>query len=112
MTKIQVRNSRTRKWISQTISILVRNERNLQGEYSYSSSTDTKRIRRVKHLAQGHTISDVAGSDFKTTFVCSLKAVYTVPKQNESVSEILFGRKVITRDRNKTGGPGMYFMCE
>lgn len=34
-----------------------------------------------------------------------LKAVYTVPKQKESVSERHFGRNVITRDRNKTGGP-------
>lgn len=40
-----------------------------------------------------------------------MRAVSTVPNQNESVAEIHFGNKVITRDTNKTGGPGIYFMC-
>lgn len=40
-----------------TISIKDPNERNLWGEYSYFSSTDKKRIKRIKHLVHGHTIS-------------------------------------------------------
>lgn len=76
---------------------------------SYSSSTGTKRIGKVGHLAQGHIVS-WQGQILKPNLL-ALRAVYTVPKQNESVSEIHFGRKVLTRDRNKTGGPGMHFMC-
>lgn len=95
MTKIQVLNSRTRKWISQTISILAPNEGNLQGGYSYSSSTDTRRIRRVKHLAQGHTISDVAGSNFKTKFACSESCLHSTKNRTNLFQKYILGEKLL-----------------
>ena len=49
----------------------------LWSRYSYSSSTDTKRIRKVRHLAQSHTISLLAGSNFKTQFACSESCLHS-----------------------------------
>lgn len=49
----------------------------LWGGYSYSSPKDTKTIRRIRHVAQGHTISYVVGSNFKTKFACSENCLHS-----------------------------------
>lgn len=95
MTKIQVLNSRTRKWILQTIFLLAPNERNLWGGHSNSSSTDTRRVRRVKHLAQGHTISDVTESNFKTKFACSESYLHGTKNRTNLFQNYILGEKLL-----------------
>lgn len=79
MTKIQVLNSRTRKWISQTISILAANERNLQVRtvipvlQTQGGSEELRILPKVTQLVMWQ------GQILKLNLL-ALKAVYTVPK--------------------------------
>lgn len=49
----------------------------LQSGDGYSSTTDSKRIKRIKHPAQGHSISPMVRSNFKTKFACSENCLHS-----------------------------------
>lgn len=68
----------------------------LWGRYDYLVSMDAESEEsRILHKVTQLVMWYVAGSNFKTKFACSKSCSHS-PKQNESVSKIIFVRNVIT----------------